>query len=253
MKKESSGQRFDDDILRCKEEILRLKSVVPPFGRPPRRVSGLPVAVRQYPEPVIEKAPLPIIETSQPVIDAPSEPIETAAESIEQTAIQIMIEEIAAQPSIQNVAFEPEFDDISAKEDNREETEPPVEDSGILAALEAEAAKTDPAPAPEPEFKPEPESESELESEPDDESEIPEFNLAEQIMAAQRKVVGNRRKGPGSVRFETKEVEQQPTPTPPAAPIRIVAMEAPMSPQQKVIADIVARDINKYYQTRKVS
>lgn len=286
MRNENDGQRFDDDILRCKEEILRLKSVVPPFGRPPKRTSPPPAALRQKPEAVIERTSLPIIETAQRIIDAPPEPIEAAAESVEQTAVQTIVEEAAPQPVIQEAEFlEPEPDNIDVKEDDHEETAPPVEDSGILAALEAEAAKTDPAPTPEPEpeleleakqetepdldFEPEHGSastpEAALESEPDDESDVPEFNLAEQIMAAQRKLVGNRRKGPGSTRFEIKEIEQQTQPTtaniqppvepvipppPKAAPIRIAAMEAPMSPQQKVIADIVARDINRFYQTR---
>lgn len=263
MKNENGGQHFDDDILRCREEILRLKGVVPAFGRPPKRTPSPPAAVRQEPEPAIERDPLPI-KTAMPVINIPPEHIEFATESTEQTAVQTITEEISSQPSIQEAEFETEPDDIDTEEDDHEESVPLVEDSNILAALEAEAEKTDPAPIPEPE--PELEPEIEAESEPDDESEIPEFNLAEQIMAAQRKVVGNRRKGPGNARFEIKEIEQEtPTadlqppaapvapPPPKAAPIRIIAMEAPMSPQQKVIADIVARDINKYYQARKVS
>jgi hypothetical protein len=307
VKNENGGQRFDDDILRCKEEILRLKNVVPPFGRPPKRASSTPAALRQKSEPAIEIAPLSVAETARPLIERPSEPIETAAENIQQTAVQTIVEETAPQPTIQEAEFlepepelEPELEAEPAPE-SKFESQPLVEDSGILAALEAEAAKTAPAPTPEPEPKLEPEPLSVSETEPEfefesvpvpapepkleldsipvpdselepesesDESEIPEFNLAEQIMAAQRKLVGNRRKGPGSARFEIKEIEQQTHPTaaniqpsveavisppPKAAPIRIVAMEAPMSPQQKVIADIVARDINKFYQTRKVS
>ena len=270
MKNESGGQRFDDDILRCKEEILRLKGVVPAFGRPPKRTSPPPALVRQEPEPAIESTPLPIVKTVQPIIDMPSQPLEIAAENIEQTAVQTIVEDTAPQPSIQEAEFEQEPEGIPAKEDDHEEAESLVEDRDILAALEAEAAKTAPAPVPELE------AELELEFEPvpvsdleSDGSEIPECNLAEQIMAEQRKVVGNRRKGPGGARFEIKEVEQQTqtpkptadlrpptapvTPPPTAAPIRIISMEAPMSPQQKVIADIVARDINKFYQTRKVS
>jgi hypothetical protein len=259
VKKENGGQHFDDDILRCKEEILRLKSVVPPFGRPPKRASSPPAAIRQEPDTVIKRDPLPVMETARRIIDAPLEPLEVAAERLEQTAVQTMVEETAPQPTIQNVEFaEPEPGDIDAKEDDRENTQPLIEDSGILAALETEAAKTNPAPTPEPEPQLEPEPETESEQEPDDKSEIPEFNLAEQIMAAQRKLVGNRRKGPGNARFEIKEVEQEApkpvnVPLPPViaaappAPIRIVAMEPPMSPQQKVIAEIVARDIAKFY------
>jgi hypothetical protein len=77
---------------------------------------------------------------------------------------------------------------------------------------------------------------------------MPSFDLAQQIMAAQRKISGNRRKGPGSPRFAVNAEELK------AAPLRPckAASEAPMSPQQRVIAEIVARDIRKHYQVSKV-
>ena len=78
-------------------------------------------------------------------------------------------------------------------------------------------------------------------AEPMEDSEIPEFNLAEQIMAEQRKVSGNRRKGPGSSRIPI--IEEKPKTSSPA---RTVA-QAPMSPQQRLIAEIVAEDIRRFY------
>ena len=77
-------------------------------------------------------------------------------------------------------------------------------------------------------------------SEGQKESEIPKFDLAEEIMAEQRKVASARRKGPGKdVEARKKEQEadsvdylgEQPTP---------MALE-----RQQIIAEIVARDIEK--------
>jgi hypothetical protein len=72
------------------------------------------------------------------------------------------------------------------------------------------------------------------------ESEIPKFDLAEQILAEQRKVASARRKGPGkTVEPARKEQEAEPVdylgeqPTP-------MALE-----RQQIIADIVARDIER--------
>ena len=72
------------------------------------------------------------------------------------------------------------------------------------------------------------------------ESEIPKFDLAEEIMAEQRKVTSARRKGPGKdveARKPEQEAEsvdyigEQPTP---------MALE-----RQQIITEIVARDIEK--------
>lgn len=59
-------------------------------------------------------------------------------------------------------------------------------------------------------------------------SEIPSFDLAEEIMAEQRKITAIRRKAPG------KKTEAQP-----------VDIEQPLSEQEKIIAEIVARDIER--------
>ena len=73
-------------------------------------------------------------------------------------------------------------------------------------------------------------------------SEIPKFDLAEQIMAEQRKITAIRRKAPGQ---KTKAPDQRP---------RIestgYAIEPPrptLSERDLIIAEIVARDIEKLY------
>ena len=82
------------------------------------------------------------------------------------------------------------------------------------------------------------------------ESDIPQFNLAEQIFAEQRKVSSGRRQRSGS---EPREREQEQIDEsgsfesakprqslPPAAII-----PSPASPQQRIIAEIIARDIKE--------
>ena len=69
---------------------------------------------------------------------------------------------------------------------------------------------------------------------------VPEFNLAEQIMAEQRKITGVRRRSPGK-RIETPEKENE-------VKSNGYAIEQPpqvLSEQEQIIADIVARDIQK--------
>lgn len=72
------------------------------------------------------------------------------------------------------------------------------------------------------------------------ESEIPKFDLAEQILAEQRKVTSARRKRPGQT-IEPAKKEQGPEPID-----YIVEQPTPMAlERQQIIADIVARDIER--------
>lgn len=66
-------------------------------------------------------------------------------------------------------------------------------------------------------------------------SEIPSFDLAEEIMAEQRKITAIRRKAP-SKKNEAQRSEPQAQP---------VDIEQPLSEQEKIIAEIVARDIER--------
>jgi hypothetical protein len=67
--------------------------------------------------------------------------------------------------------------------------------------------------------------------------EIPKFDLAEEIMAEQRRITAIRRKAPGQ-KTEAQRSEPQ------AQPVGY-ATEQPLSEQDKIIAEIVARDIEK--------
>jgi len=72
-------------------------------------------------------------------------------------------------------------------------------------------------------------------------NEIPKFDLAEQIMAEQRKITAIRRKAPGK---KTKALSQRPKPK----SIGYNIEQPPiLSEQEQIIADIVSRDIEELY------
>ena len=82
----------------------------------------------------------------------------------------------------------------------------------------------------------------------DEPIDIPRFDLAEEIMAEQRKVAATRRKGPGStVRRPSWEKANAPKPEAPepAVPVALVAPVTPAFEVEHVIAEIVARDIRQ--------
>ena len=73
-------------------------------------------------------------------------------------------------------------------------------------------------------------------------TEIPKFDLAEQIMAEQRKVTAIRRKAPGK---KTKAPDLQPRIQSTGCAIRQQARTLPE--KELIIAEIVTRDIEKLY------
>jgi hypothetical protein len=71
-----------------------------------------------------------------------------------------------------------------------------------------------------------------------DETAIPKFNLAEDIMAEQRKITAIRRKAPDK-KSETQSHKQQ------VEPIDNVVQRPVPSEQDRMIAEIVSRDIER--------
>ncbi len=69
---------------------------------------------------------------------------------------------------------------------------------------------------------------------------IPQFDLAEEILAEQRKITALRRTAP-TQKVETPNNYQQTKPT----GFTIEQLQALLSQQQQIVADIVARDIEK--------
>jgi hypothetical protein len=77
-------------------------------------------------------------------------------------------------------------------------------------------------------------------SQGNDHSRIPTFDLADDIMAAQRRVSAVRRRGPG-VKFESEMEEQNSRPAGQTEAAAIV-----VAPEQdRIVAEIVARDIER--------
>lgn len=76
---------------------------------------------------------------------------------------------------------------------------------------------------------------------------IPQFNLAEQILAEQRKVSSSMRKGPGQeFHPETQErLDEQAHPALTESQEFLPPTTPPASPQQRVIAGIIAKDIQE--------
>jgi hypothetical protein len=71
-------------------------------------------------------------------------------------------------------------------------------------------------------------------------SEIPRFDLAEKIMAEQRKITAIRRKGPG----QTDEAQNQLQEVGSVSDTK-EQMSADLSEQEQIIAEIVARDVER--------
>jgi len=74
-----------------------------------------------------------------------------------------------------------------------------------------------------------------------DNSAIPKFDLAEQIMAEQRRISSTKRKGPGRKVDTQKQLRK-------AEPTTSFSISPPiLSEQQRIIAEIVSRDIKKLF------
>jgi hypothetical protein len=158
--KTGSNEKFDNDILRCKADILRSRNIVPPHDN----------AAAKNPE-------------SQSGPDAP----EISAQN--NNPMPIPIEEI------------------------------PAEDAALLPRpADSDNKKEEPAETPD----------------------IPSFDLAEQIMAEQRRITAIKRKAPGG----KPEVQRL---KPEVQPVEHIIKEPKpaLSAQDKVIAEIVAKDIER--------
>jgi hypothetical protein len=156
-----NNEQFDNDILRCKADILRSRNIVPPHDNAPAK------------NPQSQSGP-----------DAP----EISTQNND-NPVPIPIEEIAS-----------------------EDTAP------LPKPVDSDNKKEEPAETPD----------------------IPSFDLAEQIMAEQRRITAIKRKAPG-VKPEIQRLK------PEVQPVEHIIKEPKpaLSEQDKVIAEIVARDIER--------
>jgi hypothetical protein len=136
---------------------------------------------------------------------------------------------------------------------------PPLRPTSSPEAVSHEAGKNIPTPPAELETSPEkqihpgsvPEARSEQIETPDERplepantehlrSEIPRFDLAEKIMAEQRRITAVRRKGPGQQDEAQKQVREVETVSDTKE-----QMSAELSEQEQIIVEIVARDVER--------
>jgi len=163
--KDRKSEQIDDDILRCKADVLRARDIMPPYSS----ATGKKETDKE------RKSQKPDEDTSK-----------------------------SAQ---------------AAKASNEKAA---GKDTGSIPIETTVQKKTSPSPAKQ------------------KEGEIPRFDLAEEIMAEQRKITAIRRKAPGKKTEAERRQEQ-------VEPISY-SLEQPMpeeSEQNRLIAEIVARDIKR--------
>lgn len=205
MSSAGNSEQFDADMLQCKVDILRARNIIRGAPQPHNDTTGKNPAAQNSTRETTQSSDSAEMSTHK---DTNSTPIETqpAKETppllIEKTNHTDTAKqpEPGQGPSNQNNAPEVQADQIK-----------PIKDT---------AAKS---------------GGNEREK-----SEIPSFDLAEDIMAEQRKITAIRRKAPGK-KTEAQRAEPQ-------APPFDHTIEQPtpaMSEQEKIIAEIVARDIEK--------
>ncbi|OHB58330.1 MAG: hypothetical protein A2Y07_08495 [Planctomycetes bacterium GWF2_50_10] len=215
---------LDEDILQAKADLLKSKNIVPPFGKPPMKQPDPQPAA---PDPVDSQ----LIEPATPILHP-------------------------AQAIDPHFAPQPDIAELDEEQPADFETDPEIE-ARILANLES-----CPQPMPPQEDQPEPEDEqpkswiemikAQAASSTSASADIPKYNLAEQIMAQQRKLASDRRKAPGRAPIPITTVPQPAiAPQSPSEDGTIfeqkyqpfVRLHSFTPPADIIIAKIVARDI----------
>jgi hypothetical protein len=257
MDSENNQKQLDADIQKCREDILRRrKSIIPPFGQPPKREPVPSTDTNKNPASPLDNPAPPEEPTHKEAVpemtDAVTEDIsaheatDDLYSKIEQIATEtnqaeLRIEEPTENFAVEMLAGDGQIEDIIADENPSEQ----LFDDG-QSILESGGEADTALETEESEFLTDIEdnekmASAEIQAQDSQDMEIPRFDLAEQIMAEHRKLAQNRRKGPGSQRIPI--IEEEPKPNRPSQKIA----EAPMSPQQRLIAEIVAKDIHKFY------
>jgi hypothetical protein len=208
------NSNLDSDILQAKADILRAKNLIPPFGRPPvKAAEPQPEAMKQ--DSITTQSPAviePALEQTLPEVKIESpEIVEVTQENIPEVHAQAELEpEVIVQEETEPVAefeIEPDEDDIIINGDFGDENENDNEVEFISQQmLKQSESADDEEKMPEIQIDEHHEQFSiessddkiEIETEPPHNQDVPRFNLAEQIMAEQRKFISQKRKGPGS-------------------------------------------------------
>ena len=218
----SSIGNFDPDVLQAKADLLRARNIVPPLGKPPGGGGGSAEKLEAEPMKAFEEKPaepLPVAELVEPV-----EPQADVDEELPVGGFETDPEierRILAKLEAQE---QPDVDDQVSSD---------IADGGTKSWIDM--------------------IKDQAASQPQD-REVPKYDLAEQIMAQQRKVSSEKRKGPGQ-KLPIKAIDPIPQPQnlpqEPAQPVTTRIVEIPRKKQaastkyDSILAKIVSRDIER--------
>ena len=185
MNNSNQKENLDADILKCKEDILRARDIIPPYSEKPRRELR------------------------------PQETDENRTSSGNATEASAKTEETVKQnlqaPKLDKAEQGTDTSSIPVETIDSKVADPPT-----LAVVNSKEKGTK------------------------EQGKIPKFDLAEEIMAEHRKITANRRAAPGSkAEVRDKKLEGG------LRTRTLVQPTSALSGKKQVIAEIVARDIEK--------
>jgi len=193
-----SHKQIDDDILKCRADVLRASDAIPPYGKVPPQEQKL-----QKPQTTERKSLLP--------------------QNSQKQSLQDII------PPFGEKRITPSKS-ISIKEEIA-----PADDDTVIMSVEAIHTKDVPPPP----IPTESINKKETTGATPEQSDIPRFDLANDIMAEYRKTTATKRKSPG------KKTEQQ-IQNQPIEPIRSTTKKTPAL-SERIISEIVRKDIERLY------
>lgn len=206
MNKADRNEQDDTDVLQCKADVLRARDIIPPYDKKKQKGANS------------QKKGENKIKSSPDSRQESTESEKTGHEGASSVPVKRVVHErVVPLPTSGD-------NDIDVATTRQLEQGPPSQND-VQETRQKRAA-----------------SEKEKPTEPakkqHGQNEIPQFDLAEEIMAEQRRISAIRRKAPGTkVVPEKREQETKPVG-------RTTGQPQPIKPdQEKIIAEIVARDI----------
>ncbi len=216
--KEKGGKQVDADILQCKTDILHSRDTVPPNQPKPVQEPKSPKTGENAASPLIEKEKA---ETSQTKVPPP------------QNETKQSPQKIITLPAQKEPRPAKDVSPIS-----QEEKKKTSQDRTAITIDTINPSKSPPPASTANRYRTEP-----LKM-PQEQSEIPRFDLAEEIMAEQRKITAIKRKAPDKkieYQIEARMRKQEVKPN----SYTIEQMVPSLPEQEKIITEIVARDIER--------
>jgi hypothetical protein len=216
---------FDTDMLQCKVDILRAHNIIPSTPPPHNETPQKNPATQN---PIRDALRHSNTETTQ---SSDAAEISTHKDT---SSIPIAPPRVETQPA--SSATGKETAPLPTKGINHTDTaKTPELEQGPSGRENTPKVQAD-------QIKPNKDTAAKSGNNEQEKPEIPSFDLAEDIMAEQRKITAIRRKAPGK-KIEAQQSEHQAQP----ADNTIEQPTQAMSEREKIIAEIVARDIERLY------